>query len=150
MFGVSFDLFDLDWICIMLMQNTEFFFRSFFFADGIQRSEWHPKKLSTTSGFSPARIHRTITAKWYTKSATIMVCNSHNRKPFKYSHCNRSHWKRKNTLHRHRLWHHGNCIRHNRSSCRKWRAAINCIRIEPKVIKKRTNGRPSPSVCHSV
>lgn len=117
-----------EWILI-------FFFIFILFIDGILKNEWHPKKLSTMNGFSPARIHHTITARWYTKNATIMVCNSQNHKPFRYSHCNRSHWKRKNISHRHRLLHHDNCIKHNRSSCRKWKAVINCIRIEPKVIK---------------
>lgn len=111
----------------------------FIHSDGIPKSEWHPKKLSTMNGFSPARIHRTITTKWYTKNATIMVYNSHNRKAYRYSHCNRSHWKRKSISHRHRLLHHGNYIKHNRSSCRKWKAIINCIRIEPKVIENRQN-----------
>lgn len=102
--------------------------------DGIPRSGWHLRKPFTMNGCSPAQMHLTITVK-PTRNATIMVHSSHNRKPHRFSHCSRSHWNRKNTLHRHRLWPHGNCIKHNRSSCLKWKAITNCIRIEPKVIK---------------
>lgn len=108
-----------------------------FFPDGIRRNEWRLKRLFTTNGCNRARIHHTITIK-STKNATIMVHNSHNRKVHRFSHCNRSHWKRKNTLHHHRLSPHGNCIKHNRSSCLKWKAITNCTRIEPKVIENST------------
>lgn len=103
--------------------------------DGIPRSVWHQKKLSTMNGFSQAQIHHTITIRWHTKSVTITAHNSHNSNHHIYSHC-RSHWKRKNISHRHRLSPHGNCIKHNRLYYQKWNRIINCIRTEPKVINR--------------
>lgn len=60
----------------------------------------------------------------------------------RHSHINRSHIKHKNTIHRHRLSHHGSYIKPNRSFCPNWKRAtkhaqaINCIRIGQKVIKR--------------
>lgn len=97
--------------------------------DGIQRNVWHPMKQHDTNGcYKVRRINQVTRNTWTTVP--------------RHSHINRSHIKHKNTIHRHRLSHHGSYIKPNRSFCPNWKRAtkhaqaINCIRIGQKVIKR--------------